>query len=803
MNLKGINPLEQHAEKIVLGLVSLVFLGVLAMQFLLQPNAIESGGDSLTPGNVYRSIRGEATNAVSQMEQGRPAFPEFGDTPDLASRFGSMVTSDAPAEPLPIAMGPVLSIESQADAFIDETLPIAPLSVPAPTDTIAASFLATVDPFALEDFPGLERYVDQQPYDLRSVTVEANFDGDAFRRLVLQGDGLGDDVRQMNPRWWREGLEIISIDTERERYDPVSGTWGSATTVRQAPGTIDLLDEHSSQWLSSQPEVEELSDLVAEAGNRAEELLEPMYYPLIAGPAWQPPSARGSVQVSIDRSYRIIDLARQIDQLEGRIAVVEAGPRENTTTGGGVDDPRGGNRGGVDNPGGRQNTGRSAEEVAQERREAQLEELGERLEALNKEFDDLDPTEDERFEIEVLRAERNEEQLARTRQAGTRRTTGRATGRGFTDTFSDLVSPDSRGGRDVRDARGPRSRGNTGRRSALLYNEAVQLWVHDLDVEPGAVYRYRTRITVNNPMYQRGEALRDQPELGEDPFVTGAWSEWSNPVRVDPELYFFVNAASERGQLSTEPLASVEMFRFWYGYWRRGDSNFRPGMPLEVMPENAWLQMPIVDTSEVEDPGVFFDYSSELEDYRLAFNAWRDAQNQPVARDDDDARNPGGRRTDDLAPSGRSGRLGASDAGEEPEEPEALDGVTQVGVGRLFSDLYLLDVVALPFEQPAPNGRVEQMLVDGDTLLGERARVRAAIEAEEMGEDSVDEASALAESDEPEDRLDRWEVVFVGSAGEFIRRSTNADRNSLDFRRLWLSARQGERQTLELGPVSP
>ena len=33
MKLKGINPIEQHVEKIVLAVVGIVFVGVLALQF--------------------------------------------------------------------------------------------------------------------------------------------------------------------------------------------------------------------------------------------------------------------------------------------------------------------------------------------------------------------------------------------------------------------------------------------------------------------------------------------------------------------------------------------------------------------------------------------------------------------------------------------------------------------------------------------------------------------------------------------------------------------------------------------------
>ena len=49
MKLKGVNQFEQHIEKIVLGVVFLILLGVIALQFVTTPNNIEDGGRSIPP----------------------------------------------------------------------------------------------------------------------------------------------------------------------------------------------------------------------------------------------------------------------------------------------------------------------------------------------------------------------------------------------------------------------------------------------------------------------------------------------------------------------------------------------------------------------------------------------------------------------------------------------------------------------------------------------------------------------------------------------------------------------------------
>ncbi|RKY08531.1 MAG: hypothetical protein DRP66_04355, partial [Planctomycetota bacterium] len=54
------NLLEQHAEKIVLGVVGIVSVGLLWMFVLTSPNAVEIGGRKLGPGEIDRYIKGRS-----------------------------------------------------------------------------------------------------------------------------------------------------------------------------------------------------------------------------------------------------------------------------------------------------------------------------------------------------------------------------------------------------------------------------------------------------------------------------------------------------------------------------------------------------------------------------------------------------------------------------------------------------------------------------------------------------------------------------------------------------------------------
>src|SRR6185295_15883161 len=101
----------------------------------------------------------------------------------------------------------------------------------------------------------------------------------------------------------------------------------------------------------------------------------------------------------------------------------------------------------------------------------------------------------------------------------------------------------------------------------LLDNPEVKVWAHDVTVEPGATYKYRVRIAVNNPFYGRNVKATQQ-KLTEPSLL---WSDWSAPtanVDVDRSDYFFVTSASDRSLASPSPRANAELFVFYYGYWR-------------------------------------------------------------------------------------------------------------------------------------------------------------------------------------------------------------------------------------------
>ncbi len=121
------------------------------------------------------------------------------------------------------------------------------------------------------------------------------------------------------------------------------------------------------------------------------------------------------------------------------------------------------------------------------------------------------------------------------------------------------------------------------RAEPLLATPSIRVWAHDTDVKRNTAYRYRLRAVVNNPAFGQGAALsKDQQDLAKSPLVRSEPTAWTQPVHVDPELYYFITSADDnRGAaLGQIPVATAEVYSFNLGYWRAKQVRLQPGDPL-------------------------------------------------------------------------------------------------------------------------------------------------------------------------------------------------------------------------------
>lgn len=557
MKVKGINPIEQHVEKIVLALVALVLLGVLAIQFLTQPNEVEVGNRSVPPQDVYTVLEQQAQTLDGQLKDTNPVLPDVKQT-DLVERYDRAFAEAADSSArLSAALGQGVNISASTGADITGAGPssdqVAVLGVPATTGVVAASQWGTLDPYALLAVPEYARYVpDQQPYDLPSVTVEAMFSGTALRDALTPPDGVGVPRRF----WSATGIAILGFEVERQQLQP-DGSWSAPAPIVTPPGTPT-----PTRAITPEAGLPELTEVISKAAGVAPEVLRPAGPPTIAGPEWVPPSERvesDSDQISeADRIRRTLERAvAELDRLQN----VSNNPSTRPDPSG-----RGPARmdpGGRGNPGGQTNT-RSQRRI--EQLQTQIQELREQL----RQMGEPDPT------------------------------TG-------TSPFGDprMNNPGARPTpQDPRGAPGTTPGSLRPGSLELLEQEEVQMWAHDLGVEPGATYRYRTRVVVNNPLFRKGPVLDPNDETlqnaAKDPFARGDWSEWTEPVVVGATEYYFVTSADPEGAISAgRAVASIDTFRMYYGHYRKTTLNLTPGDPVEStirIPDGLFL----IDTGVIE-----------------------------------------------------------------------------------------------------------------------------------------------------------------------------------------------------------
>lgn len=532
MKLKGISFWEQNVEKIFLGVVGVGVLGALGYQYVLQNTAVQVGKDTVPPEKSLEPVAKAARELKGKLEATNPKLPEIPQV-NLADKFTQMVAGGVtPIKEFP-AFGRVARIktdgviESKGDRLFAE------VAIPAPGNVIAHAFRSTVSPFELARHPEVKDVLPaEQPFDKASASVEASFDGAALK-AAFQADPDGNGpVEALLPSWWRD-TEIIGIEMERQ-LEGSDGSWGEPTPVAAMPGRVDLLGEVKKKVKTTA----DLPVILAVARSAPDEVQRPPYYSTIAGVDWKPPAelaeAGPAAEAPKDERGRLVaritDLENRARKVQDQIAQQAAQKAKQPAQ------PAGGGGGG----GGKLAGGGRGQEGGQPTSTGPTETPAEKA-----------------LKTLALQLDRARQDLQKYDQkAGTTQTPG-ATAPGATQP---KLGPDGK----------PLA-------LPLLENPKVNVWAHDVTVEAGKSYRYRVRIAVTNPLFGRQASLKpEQAKLAQEAVLRSEWSEWSDRVTVDPSEYYFITSANER-DVTGPTRASAELFKFYYGYYRRGSVTVEPG----------------------------------------------------------------------------------------------------------------------------------------------------------------------------------------------------------------------------------
>ncbi len=624
MKVKGISLFERHVEKIVLVIFVFVFLAVFSAQFLREPNEVQIDTARVAPSKIADTIEKAAEVVKAKLEQKTLAL-ELPEPPNADAFLESLRASSVSRTPLRF-VGNFVSDGSIPDpVVVDGGDPVAPVDVPyhvpvvpAATDTLAVVYGGAIDPLVRAAHPELAEYLPaEQPHDAFWISVQGSFDVESFRTSLLAMPGEGEAPL---PRAWTDVVEILAVDIVREQLMS-DGTWSDQQIVDELPGILSLRDRLDDPKLRPQ---ELLTDLLSIARDHREAIRRQEFYPIISGDQWTWPSqilaSEFAEDVIRDRE-RLVRLRRGLAAEVSRIEkLLNKESRPGSSPGSSPRDSR--ERGDV-SPDGTPATklppfGEGAETAAPSAQSGGGRSGGRRNTTKNTQRSQAAREKEIREQLEIRLKDKQEELTqvdAQLEELGFG-PAGLPLG-GEDETFQEL--------------------------SLALIDDAedapseITLWAHDLTAREGETYRYALSVRVTNPLFGKAEQVpAEQVSQASTATLVSAPTDWSSPIEVPTQTMYFVTSgrdANAVGGLGSKTSADVEVFRFFYGYWRMEALTISPGESLAtaielpdtlvtytlVMKDGA--EMPIVEGSEPMPVTLSFESDTVLLDVAVTGTA--------------------------------------------------------------------------------------------------------------------------------------------------------------------------------------
>ncbi len=607
MSVKGISWIEANFEKLIVVIMLLLFLAVLTFQFVLQSNTVEVEGKQYPLAQAFEAAERAAERLQSQLTDDDPQLPSELETRDLAAEFEQAISGDAYEHDRYLSVGEPLSIDVNVSETQFAAGEYAHFEPPAPAEPIAATYRATLDPYAVQEIEGLEQYVpEEQPFDTAWVTVQSQFSGQDLQAAYQRDpDGPGGAVSPMPSSWWASGAGVVEVEVERQRLGD-DGEWGPAEAVARMPGITSLTDELDEKATNYR----QLQALGAQAASQEQPILRPEFVAILEGEPWVPPSEIPDPDEQSEQQREMRILETRLSSIYRDIQLKEQALTGNTPGAEREREREGRGGGGGDAERRRQSQNENAADRGNQQEDARRASIQRQIDQLN---------------------ERREQVVAELEDLG--------------------WQPDGTGPSEAYD------RSAYQRTEPLLEAETVHFWSHDFDVEPGATYRYRTRLVFVNPLFGRKSSLNESlHEYAESKLTRSEWSSWGESVDIGWDEYYFLTGANAGTSALSTASATAELYKFYYGYWRRSQ------VALE--------------------PGDRFIASVDLPDGLQRWDVERPAQEQAWK----------------APPEGETA------SSSSIEQPEGIDELLMPNEITVEADSWLLDVVASPMTTPGIGG---------------------------------------------------------------------------------------------------
>lgn len=634
MNPKDSGFFQKNIEKLVLGVSALLLL--IAGYFFLMGNPfpVEVGGRAIGPTEIKDRVQARVNQLNNQLDSPDSALP---DRPIPA--YSEAFVEDMAAKPatMPELM-PLAQAGLGADLGLDEESEKPTYSLPRPP--IAENILTRKGHAVLSDniptrqMQDLIRLVgNNEPKDFTYVSVAATFDMDEWIKRLQSGDK---DSR-IPPRWWNSMIGISGVMLQRQELNETTGEWGNEVFVDPIPGQVAFKPSSTFQATNQQSK-----EAIMMVRANQETIARPDFPQTRGNILWSPPN-EDAQELDAEGQRKLARINGQIATYKDQIARLqeqiikesEAAARRDTTQPAPdrtrrAPAPRGGTggEGGYGGYGGGDPGGRAARPAPRGgARTAETPQTPQdRLNLLQQQLIEAKLQRDELLGIQsdVLSQSGYEGGMAGMGGYGDEG------GYGGMGGYGGAGAPGGYGGYGGYDPYGgagayggqPGGYGGPGGYGAAPgvadptqpQTRKIQVWAHDLSIEPGKTYRYRVVVAVLNPLYRQkrvADAQReehyDRISLGPDPQELAS-SPWSEPVRVDSDYYFFMVKGTSQS-------ARVEVWDVYDGKWVNKEFEVRPGdpigQPVQVTVGNRQLQLDmnvgliVVDLIQAAGGGTF------------------------------------------------------------------------------------------------------------------------------------------------------------------------------------------------------
>ncbi len=539
--------LERYVEFLVLAAV-LVVLGLyLAMQFVGDPNAGKGG---IGPAEVNSILQDKATALKRSLERegvGGLHGKVVPDPPDLLDRYQTLAgASVLPPRYQSFAVASRGPIDEDGGEASEELTEVHVPTIPSPEQILVYQSFDTITESAVSELESLSNRFESAPFDVSWLTISAKFNIDeVLSRFQSKGD---EGQRAMSERWYNGRIDVLDIVVERREVH-VDGTKSEPEQIQLLPGQLSFRERIEGD-VSAGERDGILSDL--RSGVSQQMVVQPEFLPTKFG-LWDDPEeaadklSRGGDEDPLERLQRLIERRRKLQEELDRIGgggpdggpgggpggIGGGGGMGGPGGGGGMGGPGGG--GGMGGPGGGGGMGGPGGGAPG-----------------GSGGDDRDRL-IKRLQQQIRRMTNEIKRLARVVN--------------WTDEQIEEYEP-----------------GEPAEAAAFELSGTLQIWAHDLQVQPDETYEYRISAAVYNPLFAKSLNLPEsQRALAEDVSLASLPGEWSDPIRVERPTRAYVMRARAPGQGRglAGPLdlgiAQVKTYRFYNGKWHVSRQSIQPG----------------------------------------------------------------------------------------------------------------------------------------------------------------------------------------------------------------------------------